>query len=103
MRRIAYGIAYAGFASAFLAAASLAAAPPKPVAQPPSAEQPPAAASVPAQGWQTFPRPGKFITALCATKDALWIGTEDKGCAKPLIPGRTETGKHWPSPCPRER
>jgi ligand-binding sensor domain-containing protein len=29
--------------------------------------------------WKTFKQPGGFITALCATDDALWIGTEDNG------------------------
>jgi len=33
--------------------------------------------AAPAENWATFERPGKFITALCATEDALWIGTED--------------------------
>ena len=40
------------------------------------------AASAPeglAETWTLFGRPGKFITALCATGDALWIGTEDQG------------------------
>ena len=31
------------------------------------------------EDWKVFDRPGKFITALCAAADALWIGTEDKG------------------------
>jgi len=31
------------------------------------------------EDWKVFDRPGKFITALCAADDALWIGTEDKG------------------------
>ena len=31
------------------------------------------------EDWKDFDRPGKFITALCAADDALWIGTEDKG------------------------
>ena len=42
-----------------------------------------APAVVAAQGtpetWEAFKQPGGFITALCATDDALWIGTEDKG------------------------
>ena len=33
----------------------------------------------PAETWTLFNRPGKFITALCAADDALWIGTEDMG------------------------
>jgi len=33
----------------------------------------------PAETWTVFDRPGKFITALCAADDALWIGTEDMG------------------------
>ena len=37
------------------------------------------AANPPAEDWATFERPGKFITALCATDEALWIGTEDRG------------------------
>jgi hypothetical protein len=61
MRRVAYGIAYAGFASALLVTIALAAAPPEPVSFTP------------------FDRPGKFITALLAARDALWIGTEDNG------------------------
>jgi hypothetical protein len=32
-----------------------------------------------AEEWAIFEKPGKFITALCATDEALWIGTEDKG------------------------
>jgi len=31
------------------------------------------------EDWKVFDRPGKFITALCATDEALWIGTEDRG------------------------
>jgi len=31
------------------------------------------------QDWKVFDRPGKFITALFAADDALWIGTEDMG------------------------
>jgi len=31
------------------------------------------------EDWKVFDRPGKFITALCATGEALWIGTEDMG------------------------
>jgi len=61
MRRVAFGIAYAGFASALLVTVALAAAPPEPASFTP------------------FDRPGKFITALLAAKDALWIGTEDNG------------------------
>jgi len=61
MRRVAFGIAYAGFASALLVTVALAAAPPEPASFTP------------------FNRPGKFITALLAARDALWIGTEDKG------------------------
>ena len=61
MRRVAYGIAYAGFASALLVTAAFAAAPPE------------------TASFTSFDRPGKFITALCATDKALWIGTEDNG------------------------
>ena len=45
------------------------------------AGRPPAASPSegPAETWTLFDRPGKFITALCADADALWIGTEDKG------------------------
>ena len=31
------------------------------------------------EDWKVFDRPGKFITALFAAADALWIGTEDMG------------------------
>ncbi|MCX5649523.1 MAG: hypothetical protein NTX40_10600, partial [Planctomycetota bacterium] len=31
------------------------------------------------EDWKVFDRPGKFITALCAADEALWIGTEDMG------------------------
>jgi len=31
------------------------------------------------ESWNICPAPGKFITALCASGDALWIGTEDNG------------------------
>jgi hypothetical protein len=37
------------------------------------------AANPPAEDWAAFDPPGKFITALCATDEALWIGTEDRG------------------------
>jgi len=46
------------------------------------AGRPPAASSPqegPDETWTLFDRPGKFITALCASGDALWIGTEDGG------------------------
>ena len=32
-----------------------------------------------ADSWTVCPAPGKFVTALCATNEALWIGTEDRG------------------------
>ena len=37
------------------------------------------AANPPTEDWATFYKPGKFITALCATDEAVWIGTEDRG------------------------
>ena len=40
---------------------------------------PPAPAASPAaEDWAIFDKPGKFITALCATDEALWVGTEDR-------------------------
>ena len=35
------------------------------------------AAAAQSEQWAVYDKPGQFITALCATDDALWIGTED--------------------------
>jgi streptogramin lyase len=38
-----------------------------------------AAVPTASEDWAAFDKPGKFITALCAADEALWIGTEDRG------------------------